>query len=167
MSPAETIKLDMRPLLKDELSVISFEFERELCGLDSDFQGGKAHISGSVQNHGGYFELSAITTVRAEAICARCFEVFPFELEFKTVQPVAEELQGDNTDEYILIDDGYIDLGEFFDSCLLLEKPIKLICREDCSGLCSKCGANLNRRSCGCVIKEIDPRLEKLRELLD
>lgn len=167
MNPAETIKLDMRPLLKDELPAISFEFERRLCGLDSDFQDGKAFISGSVQNHGGYFELSAITKINAEAICARCSEVFPFELEFKTVQPVAEELKGENTDEYILIDDGYIDLGEFFDSCLLLEKPIKLICREDCAGLCPKCGANLNKKNCGCVTKEIDPRFEKLRELLD
>ncbi|MBR3961677.1 MAG: DUF177 domain-containing protein, partial [Clostridia bacterium] len=40
-------------------------------------------------------------------------------------------------------------------------------CSEDCRGLCSNCGANLNGGDCGCNVKQIDPRLAKLAELLD
>lgn len=46
-----------------------------------------------------------------------------------------------------------------------LALPVKPLCREDCKGLCAKCGANLNDSPCGCVTDEGDPRLAVLRQL--
>ena len=48
-----------------------------------------------------------------------------------------------------------------------IELPFRLLCREDCKGLCPVCGANLNEMTCNCNTKQIDPRLEKLKMLLD
>jgi uncharacterized protein len=42
----------------------------------------------------------------------------------------------------------------------------KFLCREDCKGLCARCGKNLNLGPCGCG-KEIDPRFAVLEQLLD
>ena len=42
-----------------------------------------------------------------------------------------------------------------------------VLCREDCKGLCPKCGANLNRGECGCSRREIDPRLAVLQRILE
>jgi len=47
-----------------------------------------------------------------------------------------------------------------------LSIPMKLLCREDCQGICPGCGANLNQEACRCGEKPGDPRWEKLRELL-
>lgn len=47
---------------------------------------------------------------------------------------------------------------------LFLQLPMRLVCREDCRGLCPVCGANLNYQKCSCQEVEIDPRLEKLKE---
>lgn len=46
-----------------------------------------------------------------------------------------------------------------------LALPIKPLCREDCLGLCPKCGCNKNTEPCGCPDSDTDPRLEKLRNL--
>ncbi|MBQ3561654.1 MAG: DUF177 domain-containing protein, partial [Oscillospiraceae bacterium] len=48
-----------------------------------------------------------------------------------------------------------------------LEVPFQLLCREDCKGLCPVCGSDLNEKTCNCNQKQIDPRLEKLKMLLD
>ena len=50
---------------------------------------------------------------------------------------------------------------------VLLSLPIKWVCREECRGLCPKCGANLNQGDCGCTFREEDPRLAALRKLLE
>ena len=48
-----------------------------------------------------------------------------------------------------------------------LELPFQLLCREECKGLCPVCGADLNETTCNCNTKKVDPRLEKLKMLLD
>ncbi|MBR2724398.1 MAG: DUF177 domain-containing protein, partial [Ruminococcus sp.] len=44
---------------------------------------------------------------------------------------------------------------------------LKFLCKDDCKGLCFKCGADLNTSACSCDTRVIDPRLEALRQLLD
>ena len=48
---------------------------------------------------------------------------------------------------------------------VLLELPMKALCRDDCRGLCPTCGADLNAGPCGCR-EEGDERLAKLKSLL-
>ena len=59
-----------------------------------------------------------------------------------------------------------VDLTQSVRDGILLAVPVIFLCREDCNGLCSQCGVNLNQGSCGCA-KElpIDPRLEILKTL--
>jgi uncharacterized protein len=48
---------------------------------------------------------------------------------------------------------------------LILAVPMKKLCKEDCKGLCYKCGTDLNKSSCDCKQDEIDDRWSKLLEL--
>ena len=59
-----------------------------------------------------------------------------------------------------------VDLTQSVRDGILLAVPVVFLCREDCNGLCSRCGINLNQGSCGCA-KElpIDPRLKILKTL--
>ena len=49
---------------------------------------------------------------------------------------------------------------------LELNFPSKILCKEDCLGLCQRCGKDLNEGDCGCKDDEIDPRLAPLAKLL-
>jgi uncharacterized protein len=72
-------------------------------------------------------------------------------------------------------DDGYmpvevdywgrtLDLSDQVWESLLILLPLKLLCREECAGLCPHCGADLNDGPCSCTPQESDPRFEILRE---
>ena len=60
-----------------------------------------------------------------------------------------------------------IDLTEVVRQNILLAIPPSPICRSKCAGLCPTCGKNWNEGLCDCRRDEIDPRLEKLKQLLD
>ncbi len=162
------MRLDIQQLLAEDGGTLGFELTLPLDGDLADFKQGSADIKGKLSNHGGYLLLEGNTAVSARGICSRCGEDFDFCHSFDTVRPVAKELTDDSNDDYILTDeDGFVDLKAVFEDELLLELPTKLLCRESCKGLCPKCGANLNGGNCGCSTKEIDPRLEVLKALLD
>ena len=80
--------------------------------------------------------------------CVRCLELF--ELELHTLYQELFSFQFHPTSEPSLVipADGNIDLAPLTRDYLLLEKPIKSICKPDCKGLCTVCGEDLNMRSC-------------------
>jgi uncharacterized protein len=48
---------------------------------------------------------------------------------------------------------------------VLLAAPVKVICREDCKGLCPHCGKNLNQEQCSCASEQEEPRWAALKEI--
>lgn len=59
-----------------------------------------------------------------------------------------------------------IDLDPIVREQVLLALPVTVLCREDCKGLCSTCGGDLNEQDCGhSAKKEIDVRLAKLKDI--
>ena len=79
---------------------------------------------------------------------------------------LAESLENGESDEIELLEDGKADLGELARTAFILGMDTKTLCSEDCKGLCSRCGADLNLGPCSCK-KEIDPRLAALAKLLE
>ena len=77
------------------------------------------------------------------------------------------ENDSEDNDDYIISNDGYIDADEALTEQILLELPLKHLCKEDCKGLCPKCGTDLNKSTCNCETKEPDPRFDVLRKLLE
>ncbi len=112
-----------------------------------------------------YFEGQAITTIQMP--CDRCLTpteeniVIPME-EIFTQKPIAEE---GNKDEIYLIKEQTINLLTPVIDRVLLNIPMKILCKKECKGLCMHCGCNLNVKQCDCIEHEIDPRFEKLKSL--
>ena len=104
--------------------------------------------------------------------CARCLEevegTFSFRFE-KTVAPanLLTNIREEDADDYVIVRDGFLDVDEELSEMLEMDFPSKILCREDCHGLCPKCGANRNHGSCSCPEKEVDPRLAPLAKLLE
>lgn len=64
-----------------------------------------------------------------------------------------------------LFDGKTIDLDPIVREQVLLALPMNAVCGEDCLGLCTVCGQNLNEKKCGCETKVIDPRLAPLKNI--
>jgi len=109
----------------------------------------------------------------AEFSCDRCLERFPSVLgsvSKTTLKPkpqvsLGEEMElGRDDIETDFYEGDEIDLTPLLQDQLLLTLPPKSVCREDCRGLCQRCGQNMNRGTCQCAKAEIDPRLEPLKK---
>lgn len=173
------MKLDLRPLLAGD-RLLSFDYEL-LLDIDPEdttsFLYGVSFPSpmkvvGDITNTAGYMRMSLEMSVDYVAECARCLSPvngkFTLSLE-KTVAPrsLLLGLDEDKLDDYAIIEDGFLDMDEQLRTQLEMEFPLRFLCRDDCKGLCQRCGKNLNDGSCDCSDKEIDPRLAPLQKILD
>jgi uncharacterized protein len=57
------------------------------------------------------------------------------------------------------------DVDKLVYSEVLIDVPLRVLCSEDCRGLCYKCGANLNRGECGCDRVQLDPRMSVIQDI--
>jgi uncharacterized protein len=80
--------------------------------------------------------------------CVRCLSEFQQLIHTEFQELYAFESNQVTDSGLILAKDGNIDLAPLIREYLLLEVPIKPICRPDCRGLCLECGANLNETAC-------------------
>ena len=107
-----------------------------------------------------------------DVMCDRCLEPYHRELRpefrlFLSLPPSDKEkaeielLEEDM--EVGFINGEEIDLGDVIREQLFLSLPIKSLCREECLGLCPKCGNNLNDGDCGCEKENLHPALSKLK----
>ena len=173
------MKLDLRPLLAGE-RLLTFDYELPLESDPNDTSSflygvsfpSPMKVTGEITNTAGYMRMKLSMSVDYQAECARCLApvsgCFTLDLE-KTVAPrdVLGDLDEDRLDDYAIIEDGFLDMDEPLYEQIEMEFPIRFLCKEDCRGLCQRCGRNLNEGECGCTQKEIDPRLEPLRALLE
>jgi uncharacterized protein len=105
--------------------------------------------------------------VALEGPCMRCLEQAAVELSVRTreYQASGSEATEETTTPYLA--DDRLDLSAWARDAIALELPEKILCQDECAGLCPGCGANLNVESCSCPPPELDPRLSKLAELRD
>ena len=113
---------------------------------------------------GGGFSLRLRFHAALQGACMRCLEPASpgFEVDAREVdQPGG----GEELDSPYVSSDGALDLRGWTRDALALALPAQVVCREDCAGLCSVCGANLNLEPDHAHEPDPDPRWEKLREL--
>ncbi len=123
--------------------------------------------SGSVRNTAGVLVLSGVLTTGLHGICDRCAGEFHRELKLPMEAVLVTELSDEeNEDEWVFqLEGDSADLDDIVTTTLVLNMDSKLLCKDDCKGLCCRCGKNLNHGPCTCE-PEIDPRFAALRQLL-
>jgi len=124
-------------------------------------------LSGSVTNRSGIVTLEYTASFRFVSQCDRCCEDVDKQLTYRFAHTLIQQLENDDDDGYLVLPDLNLDMDELASADISLELPTKVLCSEDCKGLCPKCGKNLNEGSCSCPTKEVDPRLAKLLQLLE
>ncbi len=136
-----------------------------------------ARMNLRVDRREGGLELEGRLAARVGLSCGRCLASFewPFDLPLALrLMPGPEEEnefaeadddgEGDSVDVWHL-EGQALDLVRLVQEFVLLQIPLKPICRPECRGLCPRCGADRNRAACGCDLRGEDPRLAPLSEL--
>jgi uncharacterized protein len=162
----------------------SFERERQIDetlpagSVDLDLP--NARIASDVSLNGELAKSAASTTLRGklsgmlEIDCDRCLEPQPRPIDIDLdLEFVPKPSFGTNSNLELHASDlkidaitgGSIDTAEIAREQILLDMPQQFFCKEDCQGLCQKCGTNLNEAECGCGDDEIDPRWAALKNL--
>ncbi len=100
--------------------------------------------------------------------CDRCLEDvtvhFPLHFDYSW----KKDQTGDETEdaeEIPFVEGGWLDVDRLVTDELVVALPTKVLCREDCKGLCSVCGKNLNYGTCDCDRKVPDPRMAAIRDI--
>ena len=142
-----------------------FQFSLSLPDVAACIICGPSPVSGHVANVAGALELRGEIQVSMECTCDRCAAPFRVESTLPVTAYLAETLTDEENSEIFLLEDGAVDLEEVFATVFLLDRESKILCSEDCLGICATCGANLNEGPCACK-REVDPRLAALQQLL-
>ena len=162
------MRLDVKGIINTPGDGIAFNEELDLS--DVDFGGvcpavRPVSVVGTVRNIAGMLQLTADVDTTLSCVCDRCGTAFDKPFHIALERMLAETVEDSENDDILLLDDGAFDLDELAREAFILNMDTKTLCREDCKGLCSGCGANLNYEACRCK-KEIDPRWAALQKLL-
>jgi uncharacterized protein len=122
----------------------------------------------------GQIRITGEIETKVEMVCARCLEAVvdevhrSFDLFYSPLphgtRPEEARLRDDDAEIGFFQGEGLF-LADVLREQVLLALPMKVICRSDCRGLCSNCGANLNHEECRCETHSSDPRLAPLARL--
>ncbi len=124
-------------------------------------------VTATAKNRASLVSLTIRACFGYSRSCDRCSTEFTREMDMLFEHKLAQTLVDDGNDDYIETPDFKLELDDVVISDILLSLPQKNLCKEDCKGLCQTCGKNLNEGDCSCDKREIDPRLEMLKQFMD
>ncbi len=156
--------------------MVQLEFDPDEIDLDGERVSlrGKTTFNGEIKLVDARAHLSGKVNAEVLLDCTRCLEPISrnFEFRFRSIfvgsvdeDTNAEAEVSDDALDESLVENGQIDIAEAVREQLMLTLPEQIFCREDCKGLCAKCGSDLNLIDCKCADDEIDPRWAALKNL--
>ncbi|MBR3593947.1 MAG: DUF177 domain-containing protein [Clostridia bacterium] len=162
--------LDLKSVFISDGASLPVDFELDMH--DMDFFGicpikKPVSVKGKVFNRAGIVTADLSCSVEFTAPCDRCGKETVKHHEVHTQRVLVSRLADRESDEIIEIPNMQLDVTELCTDEVVLNLPMKHLCREDCKGVCATCGKDLNEGKCGCNSVSHDPRLEALAQLLN
>lgn len=167
--------IDVSGIVKAEGAVLSVDEKLMLSpftysGVLFEIQN-PVSVKGTLVNHQQVLGLEAQADVTVVTDCMRCQDRAELELHLSFAadyKPSAlAEASAEEDDDFFTFQSQCIDLEEVLMEQIMLALPMQVLCNEACKGLCPTCGQNLNHTACSCAEQSVDPRLSKLKSLLD
>lgn len=126
-------------------------------------------LEGVLKNMGGVLELTGSIKGEYKSNCDCCGASVKGSVDAKIDERINVECDEDSPEEgydreCFSLSGTVLDISGLINALVWGSLPMKVLCREDCKGLCSVCGCNLNETVCNCDTEVYDPRLAILRE---
>lgn len=131
-------------------------------------------VNGKIRLAGNEVFVNGHVETRAQVECDRCLKPIElpvnadFELEYISGSEYESSGVAELTEAEMSVsvfDGNAIDVDEIVKEQILLAVPTRMLCREDCKGICPQCGVDRNTGECNCVTEDIDPRWAALKNL--
>lgn len=164
------MKIDLNQIFNGNVNRIDIDTSFDMSSLSySSYNPLKepVKVEGALTTKADVVYLDITINFVFEGVCDRCCDEVKRDYQLDLNKIVVEELQNESDDDdYIIVKNRELNLDELVNEEIVLSLPSKVLCKEECAGLCSQCGANLNYEKCDCK-KEVDPRMSALLQLLD
>lgn len=166
------MKIELADIISNENKEMSEQAEIELLSFDSKM--GQFPILEKMpfvmkftNENNKHLLIQGETEVTVAIPCDRCLE------EVRRTIPIIIEKEIDLTgdsEETAMENLDYmtgtsLDVDQLIFGEILVGWPMKNLCREDCRGICKRCGANLNQTECQCPKTELDPRMAAIQDI--
>ena len=109
-------------------------------------------------------EGKAVFTYKAP--CDRCATETEREYEIPIEHIIVNSVENEDEEDFIVSENMELDLEDLIRTDISLLVPYLFLCKEDCKGVCSGCGKNLNEEECTCK-PQVDERFAKLSEFFE
>lgn len=148
---------------------IQLDYDLDLSGEELEgvfpFQS-PVRVTGTVANETGIVEINAVAAFDFTIPCSRCAKEYTETMTVDICHTLVRSVNNEDNDDLLQVTDLRFDIDPLVTEDIFLAMPFKFLCREDCKGLCVKCGKNLNDGPCSCE-SDTDPRWDALKQLLD
>jgi uncharacterized protein len=133
-----------------------------------------AAVTGKIRLAGNEVFVNGQIDTRAQVECDRCLQPVElpvnadFALDYMSGSDYESSQAAELTEAELSVsvfDGKAIDVDEIVKEQILLAVPTRMLCREDCKGICPECGIDRNTGDCTCVTNDIDPRWAALKNL--
>ncbi len=145
--------------IEKEYSVGSFEF----AGNNYSFEK-PVKITGVITNIGSALKIALKVEGEYTSFCDRC----GCDIASTIIGEAEENITGENVEidsEMFEINGHTLDISGAVESLVYSSLPMRNLCKDDCKGLCPKCGTDLNKSECNCDTTRYDPRFAIFRKL--
>ena len=156
--------VELEPVFNNEGAVLPLDFAVDL--KDTEYDSAypfvdPVRVKGKVINSTGIVSLIAKAEFTLNLTCDRCAAPFSRDFSIPVEHILVTETNDETNDDFIVIDSFHYDLEPLVTEDIVLTLPTKVLCKEDCLGICHRCGKDLNNGSCDCG-KEYDSRWDAL-----
>lgn len=163
------MQFDLTSVFRDDSEIpVDVKLDpRNYDNLDAECYDGDISLVGSFKKLDGTVTLQAECRYKYSAPCDRCAAQVTKQYRVGIREKFTDKLQQEDNDDYILIPDMKACVDDIVITAVLLSRPQKYLCKEECKGLCPVCGKNLNDGECGCKVPQKDSRWDVLSQLLE
>ena len=161
------MKFNISNIIKNNGASLNIEFCEVLTGFESvegEYEFGSPVIfKGMVVNDSGNMKLNGHLCTEYTVVCYRCLKEITKEMCIEIKEDFIKKTDETDNEAYTY-DNNCIEIDKVLMDNIILGLPMKQICREECKGLCLKCGSDLNEKDCNCCEDVVSPRMEALKK---
>ena len=141
-----------------------------VCEMGSFPYVGKSSVSLTIMHtENQVIRLEGKGTITVLIPCSRCLENVEVPISIEISEEIDMKLTDqeriESLDESSYIQDKQLDTEKLLHNEILIRWPMRVLCKENCKGICSRCGANLNQGSCDCDTADLDPRMAVINDI--
>ena len=171
------MQINLDKLIRREIDKIDLNFSQKIDTInycDNSYKlTSPINVNGKVSNtnKGLYLDIDVDFTILDN--CARCLDEVEVPIEYSIEGFLVKESFDEDEfeeDDAFIYDGKELNLINIIEQTLDFNIPARILCNDDCQGLCHECGANLNKQECSCSENAndeeiIDPRFAKLKDI--